>query len=331
MDRVCTRRYAGRRLGILLVVVAAAASLTAAAGAATCDVASRGTTHGTRGEIVRHGERMDPPADRSWSDVGVRLLDGAQLRRVDTSAEHIVSGGKRSLALLVIAFVVTFALTRLYTRRARAFGGGGLEIEGVHVHHLVFGIVIAFVSALLTIALEPAGLPRDTLAVGFGIGAALTLDEFALWFYLRDVYWSPEGRTSIRATGLGMLVAVLVLIGRSPFGIGEAAGVPRAAVVPLVVLNVAVSLVAVLKGKPFLALLSVFVPVVGFLAAVRLAKPGSLWAKCFYAGNRRKAVRADARYGECSRFERVQRSLADLVGGAHGPVVAARCLTTAAR
>jgi hypothetical protein len=99
--------------------------------------------------------------------------------------------GRAPLLLLLAAFLVTFALTRLYTRLARVRGWGSASAGGVHVHHMAVGIVLLLVSGLVEIALQPGGGGRELLAIVFGVGAAFTLDEFALWLYLRDVYWSP--------------------------------------------------------------------------------------------------------------------------------------------
>ena len=55
------------------------------------------------------------------------------------------------------------------------------------------------------------------LAVLFGAGAALTLDEFALWLHLEDVYWSREGRSSVDAVLIALVVGALLLLGANPF------------------------------------------------------------------------------------------------------------------
>ena len=102
-------------------------------------------------------------------------------------------------ALLLAAFLITFVLTRAYTRFARVRGWGSASANGVHVHHMVVGIVLILLSGLVEIATRPTGLGRDVVAVLFGIGAAFALDEFALWLYVRDVYWSEEGHRSIDA------------------------------------------------------------------------------------------------------------------------------------
>ena len=104
------------------------------------------------------------------------------------------------LLLLLLAFVIAFLFTRLYTRLARARGWGSGNVGGVHLHHIVIGILLVLTSGLFEFALHPGGIPLDLLAIGFGVGWALILDEFALSFYVRDVYWANEGHASIDAT-----------------------------------------------------------------------------------------------------------------------------------
>jgi len=59
---------------------------------------------------------------------------------------HVVVSGKEPLVLCLIAFLVTFALTRLYTRLARKRGwGSGSVGEGIHLHHMVVGIIFILV------------------------------------------------------------------------------------------------------------------------------------------------------------------------------------------
>jgi len=123
---------------------------------------------------------------------------------------EIVLGGKEPLVLCLIAFLVTFALTRLYTRLARARGwGSGSVGGGIHLHHMVVGIVFILGTGFATVAFWPGSPGREVIGILFGVGAALTLDEFALWLYLRDVYWSPEGRSSVDATVIGLVFGTL--------------------------------------------------------------------------------------------------------------------------
>jgi hypothetical protein len=151
--------------------------------------------------------------------------------------------------------------------------------------------------------------------VGFGIGGAFVLDEFALSLYLRDVYWSEEGHGSIDASLMGVLLAALLLVGLSPFGAHDGGRVPRLAASAFVAVNVALALVTFAKGKLTLGLLAVFLPAVGVVGAVRLGKPRSLWGRRFYsAAKRERAVR---RF-DCPDFwlHRLHERFDDFVGGA---------------
>ena len=81
----------------------------------------------------------------------------------------------------------------------------GLHVGGRHIHHLVWGILILLAVGYAWLAEAGSGSSPSSifvsrlLAVLYGVGAALTLDEFALWLNLADVYWSPQGRESIDA------------------------------------------------------------------------------------------------------------------------------------
>src|SRR5437868_3145739 len=120
---------------------------------------------------------------------------------------------------MLVASLATFVLTRLYTRLARTYGWRSGRLGDVHVHHMVVGIVLVLVAGMLDLSLRPGGLARELLAIVFGAGAAFILDEFALSVHLRDVYWTPEGRHSIEASIIWVLLGLLLLVGISPFGI----------------------------------------------------------------------------------------------------------------
>lgn len=113
---------------------------------------------------------------------------------------EIVDAGKEAQFLIFVSFTVTFLVVRAITisiREGRALPFmRNIEAGGTHIHHLVPGIVLLLVVGYLSIALDAH---NDILAVLYGIGAALTLDEFALWLHLEDVYWLEQGRISIRA------------------------------------------------------------------------------------------------------------------------------------
>jgi hypothetical protein len=229
---------------------------------------------------------------------------------------EIVTTGKEPLILLLLAFLITFGLTRLYTRLARIRGWGSGSVDGVHLHHMVVGILIVLVTGLVTIAVWPTGLGRDLVAICFGSGAALTLDEFALSLYLKDVYWSPEGRSSIDATVMGVILAALLMVGVSPFGIHDSSAAPRAVAFGLVGVNIVVCAVTLLKGKLMLGIVSVFLPMFGLLGALRLSKPTAPWARWFYKHDAGRMKRCHARYDHgASSLHRLNDWFTDLIGG----------------
>lgn len=124
----------------------------------------------------------------------------------------------RRLFLASVSFFVTFLGVRLLVASITHHIGpfGYVEMGGRHIHHLVWGILLLLVSGYGELAEVGEGsgpisiLMSRLLAVSYGIGAALTLDEFALWLNLdAAAYWSRQGRESIDAVVLfGALLAV---------------------------------------------------------------------------------------------------------------------------
>jgi hypothetical protein len=113
------------------------------------------------------------------------------------------------------SFATTFALTRAVTHAIRAGRGPFRNITpgGRHIHHMTFGIcgLIGVGWAWLNeIGIGDGGaLASRGTAFAYGAGAALTLDEFALWLNLQDDYWTREGRESIDAVvAFGSLLAI---------------------------------------------------------------------------------------------------------------------------
>lgn len=130
-------------------------------------------------------------------------------------ARHIIANGKQPQAMILLAFLVTFCLVRWITYRIHTRRGGlfhDISIGGKHVHHLVWGIFLILITGYLMLAFDPPQL-RNGLAFCFGIGAALTLDEFALWLRLEDVYWTKEGRWSVDVAIIVAVIFGLALVG----------------------------------------------------------------------------------------------------------------------
>jgi hypothetical protein len=186
---------------------------------------------------------------------------------------------------------------------------GSVTTEGgLHVHHLVFGIVLLLATGF-ALALQPPSPWLEILAAGFGIGAGLTLDEYALWLHLDDVYWAEEGRRSVDAVVIAAVLGGLLLMGFLPFSTDD--GALPIIITMLVVLSIAA--VAILKGKIVMGVAGVLFPLVGVIGAIRLAKPGSFWAERRYKPGSRKLARAERRYERHTRrYQRFQ----DRVAGA---------------
>jgi hypothetical protein len=119
--------------------------------------------------------------------------------RIKAAYRREVDFRRRAALRAWVAFIVTFALLRLLTYGIRyhflpfnnVVVGGGL-----HIHHFVWGILLLIVIGFLGLMIENARW-HPWLAVVFGIGAALVLDEFAIWLNLSDVYWTDQGRISV--------------------------------------------------------------------------------------------------------------------------------------
>ncbi len=241
--------------------------------------------------------------------------------------QYVVATGRSPALWLFVGFVLTFVVTRAITRRIRAaqavataqgrdaLGGvlANIHIGGVHVHHQVWGILLALTAGLLEFRFAPDRPWVEVLAFAFGAGAALALDEFALWVHLDDVYWTAEGRKSIDAILVAVAVAVAMLVQVSPVGITDASSGGRWATTVVLVLHFALVVVAFLKGKRHLGIIGVVVPGIAILCAARLAKPTSFWARRYYGDARR--ARAVRRFSEeyHARWDRFR----DWIGGAH--------------
>jgi hypothetical protein len=234
---------------------------------------------------------------------------------------NIIEPGKLPLLLALAAFVLTFLITRVVTRLIRAGKGpfGNVEAGGVHIHHVVPGIVLILVGGFGAVASSRHGVGAAICAVIFGMGAGLVLDEFALILHLDDVYWTEEGRKSVEVVVLTFAVVGLVLVGFAPLGVndvsqGEEQG--RGSVISTVVFNFVFALVVLSKGKVRMAIFSVIVPLVGLIGVIRLARPGSPWAKHFYRHRPRARAKAALRaYRHDRRWARPRRALEDWLGG----------------
>ncbi|MCK1820047.1 hypothetical protein MTQ10_10545 [Streptomyces sp. XM83C] len=238
---------------------------------------------------------------------------------------NIAEPGKLPLLLALAAFVVTFLVTRVITRLIRAGKGpfGNVEAGGVHIHHVVPGVVLTLVGGFGAVASGRHGFGSYIAAVVFGVGAGLVLDEFALILHLDDVYWTEEGRKSVEAVVLTAALVGLWVVGFSPFGVNDMSEdelQDRGQVISTIAVNFLFALIVLAKGKPRMAVFSVIVPFVGLIGAIRLARPASLWAKRFYRRRPRARAKAALRaYRHDRRWSRPRRALQDWLGGRPDP------------
>jgi hypothetical protein len=156
----------------------------------------------------------------------------------DLLREHIPDRPRRRLLLATISFFVTFAAVRTLAWSIHNHMGPfhDIHMRGRHIHHLVFGIFLLLLVGYGWLAEIGTGSPSSSLLVGrlmcllYGAGAALVLDEFALWLNLQDVYWAQQGRASLDAIVLfGSLLLMSVLSAPLWKGLARSFRHPKAA------------------------------------------------------------------------------------------------------
>jgi hypothetical protein len=131
---------------------------------------------------------------------------------------------KERMFLTTLGFFNTFAATRLVTHAIRGQKGPfrNVNVGGRHVHHMTFGILGLLLCGFLwanEIGMGDGRAHRvasQGTSLLYGAGAALTLDEFALWLNLADDYWTSQGRESIDAVALFGSALLLCVLGRDP-------------------------------------------------------------------------------------------------------------------
>ena len=242
---------------------------------------------------------------------------------------RLVENDSQGLFLVFAGFILSFAFIRMSTRLMRSprvpwWPGSVVSDSGVHLHHLVFGIVTMMIAGALGFAALGESPYTEICAFGFGVGAGLTIDEFALWVYLDDVYWAEEGRSSIDATVIAAAGMFLVLLGFSPFSFETGSFEAVAISILGAVLLFGLVAACFAKQRVMHGTVGFFVFPVALYGACRLGKPGSAWARRRY-GERRpaKQTRAEARFPPDRRTERFKNAFRDIVGGKPSEGIAA--------
>jgi hypothetical protein len=235
------------------------------------------------------------------------------------------SGGgeavRTSVLILFASFLISFLFIRTSARLMRSpkvpWWPGSVETEGgLHIHHLVFGIVLMLVGGTLGFALDESQSPWIEIAAAmFGIGAGLTFDEFALWVHLEDVYWSDEGRQSVDAAIIAIVFVALVLTGAFSASFDTTSPGLIVAGIVLLLIDIGTILISFSKFRLLHGMFGLLFYPLALWGACRLAKPNSPWAKRYYRErNPEKQARAEARYGN-RRVDRLKDRFRDAIGG----------------
>jgi hypothetical protein len=259
-------------------------------------------------------------ADISLSPQGVNLV-----------ASH--PAGRSSAFLILLGFFVSFAFIRTSTRLIRMevkWWPGNVETSsGLHIHHLFWGIILMIVAGFVG-ALELVTPWWQITSVAFGVGVGLTLDEYALWLHLDDVYWSDTGRSSIDAVVIAFLVFSLILIGARPFDVDQGGDIVGTVVG--VAIDVCLAVITLAKKRLFLGVLAFLIPAIGLWCACRIGKPNSFWATRFYSDKtergRRKMAKSLKRFPPDRWTKQLGRKLVDAIGGAPTPELGSAEITS---
>jgi hypothetical protein len=218
-------------------------------------------------------------------------------------SEQVVQTGRLPLFCFFVAFISGFAGIRVSVRMIRAgvrWWPGNLVAGAVHVHHMVFGVVLMAAGGIAGLAAPPFSLAWRASAAGvFGLGTALVLDEFALILHLQDVYWSEDGRTSVDAVFAAIAVAGLLILGFNPLSFfdidiwrEDQTLLARATVVGIALITLLLAVMVLLKGKVWTGLIGMFITPLLLIGAGRLSRPHAPWARWRYGKRPKKMHRA---------------------------------------
>lgn len=241
----------------------------------------------------------------------------------------LVEHDEQGLFLVLVGFILSFAFIRMSTRIMRSpriswWPGSVVSDSGVHLHHLVFGIVAMMIGGTLGFAALGHSPYVEICAFVFGVGAGLTIDEFALWVYLDDVYWAEEGRSSIDATVIAAAGMLLLLLGFSPFSFDTSSVEQTIGSILGAVIVFGLVAACFAKQRVMHGTVGFFVFPIAIYGAVRIGKPGSPWGRRRYAERRpKKQAKAEERFPPDRRTERFKNAFRDIIGGKPSEGIAA--------
>jgi hypothetical protein len=176
-------------------------------------------------ELARVWRRGAAPLPAETDDVlGAVAVAARQTGEVAVEGYREVSTRENALLNLLLAYTLTFGAVRVGTESIRRRGSFGpfhdLTYGRRHIHHFVPGIALALLAGGASVVTADEDLDR-WLAVPFGAGLALTLDESALLLELEDVYWTEEGVLSVQVALTGMTVLASLALARRVLRRGE--------------------------------------------------------------------------------------------------------------
>src|SRR3954449_167363 len=167
------------------------------------------------GEVLRMARRR---RDSKAVETPENIVDAAGQATRDTLAvarRGIIATPHHETVLFSIlqGFLGAFAFARLATWGIRQswWPSGDIHVSGRHIHHFVPGIVLAFGSGVGALTTRNERV-ESSLAIPFGVGMGLTMDEAALLLDLRDVYWTRQGLLSVQVSlGVTATLAATIL------------------------------------------------------------------------------------------------------------------------
>ncbi|WP_207933539.1 hypothetical protein, partial [Actinomadura sp. GC306] len=245
---------------------------------------------------------------------------------IEMFEERIVDAGRLPLFGFFAAFIITFVVTRVNVRliRSNVRWFRNVTAGDVHIHHVVFGVVLMLVGGVGSVAIPDVLVGFDlTAAVVFGVGAALVLDEFALILHLSDVYWTEKGRASVDAVFVAIAVTGLLLLGIHPLGyeslwFDSGSGSLSPLYAAFLVGNLVLAVITLLKGKIWTGLIGLFLPALLLVGAVRVARPASPWSRWRYTEESRRYQRAVRREKKVRRpLIRAKIWVQEFIAGRH--------------
>lgn len=197
----------------LAALLSAAGAERATVGLAILAVGAAGVL--ISGELVRMARRR---RESEEADTPESLVDAAghATRDAIVVARRGIRATPHHEAVLfniLQGFLGAFAIARISTWGIRQgwWPSGNVRVRGRHIHHFIPGIVLAFASGSAAITTRSERM-ESTLAIPFGAGMGLTMDEAALLLDLRDVYWTRQGLLSVQVSlGVTAILAATIL------------------------------------------------------------------------------------------------------------------------